>query len=54
MITASADLDRLMATLAARARSLAEARIAAGRMAERGDPRRWRAASLLWPLFAKG
>ena len=54
MITAAADLDQLMAALAARARRLAEARIADARMAKRGDPRRWRTASLLWPLFTKG
>jgi hypothetical protein len=54
MITASADLGPLMAALTARARQLAEARISDRRMAKRGDPGRWRDASLLWPLFAKG
>lgn len=43
-----------VARLARRAARIAEARIAARRLAERGDgPDRWRQARLLWPLFAK-
>lgn len=49
MIAASADFAALAARLTAKARALAEARTA-----RRDDPRRWRKARLLWPLFAKG
>ena len=45
----SASFDRLAARLTARARALAEARL----LARRADPRRWRRARLLWPLFGK-
>lgn len=41
--------DRLAARVLAKARALAEQR----RLARREDPRRWRRAGLLWPLFGK-
>lgn len=44
--------DRFTARLVARARLLAEARLARFALAQRRDPRRWRRAALLWPLFA--
>ncbi len=44
----------LAARLAERARRLAEARMRRLALARRGDPRRWRSARLLWPLFAEG
>ncbi|MCW1429155.1 hypothetical protein [Novosphingobium sp. JCM 18896] len=41
--------DRLAARLLAKARALAAQR----ELARRDDPRRWRRAGLLWPLFGK-
>ncbi|MXP48073.1 hypothetical protein GRI43_11820 [Altererythrobacter luteolus] len=41
--------NRLTAAAAAAARSVAENRL----RARRRDPRRWRDARLLWPLFAR-
>lgn len=41
--------DRLAERLLARARALAAERA----LARRDDPRRWRRAGLLWPLFGK-
>ena len=49
MIVAHADTARLAATLQARAMQLARARTVM--MRRRRDERRWRSASLLWPLF---
>lgn len=42
------------ARLLARAGALAEARAERAALARRRDPRRWRRAKLLWPLFVKG
>lgn len=53
MIAAATDFAALAARLADRARTLAEARLAA-RAPAPGDARRWRRAGLLWPLFTKG
>ncbi len=55
MITtdAQAAFAALGARLEKQARILAEARADDARIAP-GDPRRWRRAALLWPLFAKG
>ena len=49
MIAASIDTAALAGHLAARARLIAAARLAA----RRNDPRRWRRAGWLWPLFAR-
>ena len=59
----SGDGARFAARLAAKAGRLAAARAEARRLGEaraearvrrlRGDPRRWRLARLLWPLFGK-
>lgn len=40
--------------LAAKAQAIARTRALRRRLARRADPRRWRLAALLWPLFAKG
>jgi hypothetical protein len=40
---------RLSESLAAKARVIAETRLSA----HRNDPRRWRRAGWLWPLFAR-
>lgn len=45
----SAAFDRFAARLFDRAKALAAERA----LARRGDPRRWRRAALLWPLFGK-
>jgi hypothetical protein len=39
--------------LAAKAEALAAARIARNTLERQGDPRRWRKANLIWPLFAR-
>ncbi len=44
----------LAARLTARARILGEAEAARIALTRRGDPRRWRLAALLWPVFTKG
>jgi len=49
MIVASLDTAALAGHLAARARVIVAARHAA----RRDDPRRWRRAGWLWPLFAR-
>lgn len=49
MTSADAFFDGLAARLLARAKALAAARA----LARRGDPLRWRRASLLWPHFGK-
>lgn len=56
MITASTDPDfaALARDLADKAKLLAEARAVTTAAHPRSDPRRWRQASLLWPLFTKG
>lgn len=54
MIRAEAADAGFVARLAARARALAEAHAERRALARRGDPRRWRRAALLWPLFTKG
>jgi len=43
----------LAARLARKAEALARAHAASRLLARRGDPRRWRSARLLWPLFTK-
>lgn len=40
-------------SLARKAARLARARAETSLLARREDPRRWRAARLLWPLFTK-
>ncbi len=45
--------DALAARLMDAARRIGEARAAELAFARRDDPRRWRRAGLLWPLFAK-
>jgi hypothetical protein len=50
MIRASADFAALAASLAEKARMVAEAHLAA----RRAGPLRWRSARRLWPLFTKG
>lgn len=45
--------DRLLRSLAARARKVASARIAIRARAARKDPSRWRDARLLWPDLTK-
>lgn len=54
MIAADTDgpFEALAARLFARARRLAAARGESRALARRNDPRRWRKAGLLWPLFA--
>ena len=56
MISAEPDppVDALTRLLVKRAAALAEARIEDLLLEQRDDPRRWRRAGLLWPLFAKG
>lgn len=49
MIEASVDGGALTERLTARAKAIATARLSA----RRDDPRRWRRARWLWPLFAK-
>lgn len=49
MIEASIDTAALAERLTARAKAIATARLSA----RRDDPRRWRRAGWLWPLFAK-
>lgn len=49
MIAANADFAGLVARLKQRAARIGKAR--AIETASAGDPRRWRSASLLWPLF---
>lgn len=44
----------LAARLIDRARLLGEAEAERMALARRDDPRRWRKAALLWPLFTKG
>ncbi|CAH0497743.1 hypothetical protein [Novosphingobium sp. CECT 9465] len=51
MITATAATGPLARRLVERAEALAKAR--AVMMARRRDARRWRKASLLWPLFGE-
>lgn len=51
MITASAPTGEMTARLTQKAEALAKAR--AVMMARRRDARRWRKASLLWPLFGE-
>lgn len=55
MITARPEtpFEALVVQMEERARTLAEARARDMRLAP-GDPRRWRRAGLVWPLFAKG
>jgi len=48
------DFAALARRLADRAETLARARAEAMLLARRDDPRRWRRASLLWPLLTKG
>ena len=45
--------DDFVARLAAKARTLAEARAEEARRAARRDPWRWRKARLLWPLLGE-
>ncbi len=52
MITATTRPD--FASLAGKARALAEAHAEHSVLARRSDPTRWRKAALLWPLFTKG
>ena len=47
-------LENLLVRLAAKAASLAEAKVERDALARRNDPSRWRRAALVWPLFAKG
>ena len=56
MITASTEPDfaALAKDLADKAKALAEAQAVTAGATARSDPRRWRQASLLWPLFTKG
>lgn len=53
MISAEPDpqLGALAERLTAKAKSLAEATAVRMALARRGDPRRWRQAGLIWPLF---
>ena len=53
MISAEPDpqLGALAERLTAKAKSLAEAAAVRMALARRGDPRRWRQAGLVWPLF---
>jgi hypothetical protein len=51
MIETAVDFGTLAARLTAKAGELARAR--AVLMARRRDGRRWRTASLLWPLFGQ-
>lgn len=51
------DADAAFAALAGRLRQQAVALAEASRRARAlgvGDPRKWRSADLLWPLFGKG
>lgn len=41
----------LIARLIQRARQLAQSRMVEARLIRRNDPRRWRDARLVWPLF---
>lgn len=50
-ISAGADLASLSARLTAKARRLAQARLASSTRPH--DPAKWRKASLLWPLFGQ-
>ena len=52
--TPGASFEALLATLAAKAATLAEAKAERDALARRNDPSRWRRAALVWPLFAKG
>jgi hypothetical protein len=56
MISAAvnSDLAALADRLAAKARTLAEARAENSALTRLSDPLRWRKAALLWPLFTKG
>ncbi|MEJ2409981.1 MAG: hypothetical protein P8Y48_11745 [Novosphingobium sp.] len=54
LIEAETDFGSLAARLVRRARALATAHIEARTLSGRDDPRRWRRAGLIWPLFAKG
>jgi hypothetical protein len=51
MITASAPTGEMATRLTQKAEALAKARVVM--MARRRDARRWRKASLLWPLFGE-
>lgn len=53
MIAAS-NAAAVFARLIGRARRIAEAEGASRSLARQEAPRRWRRASLLWPLFTKG
>lgn len=53
MIRAHPRSAGLTRRLAERVRKLAEAHAANRLLARRAEPRRWRDARLLWPLFAK-
>lgn len=51
MITANANIGEIVRGLADKAAALTKAR--AAMIAMRKDGRRWRIASLLWPLFGR-
>ncbi len=51
---AETDFDALARRLTASAATLAVAWASSRRLAARQDDARWRKASLVWPLFAKG
>lgn len=53
-VDTAAALDRLMPRLSAKARAIAAAGAETSTLAAQGDPRRWRTARLLWPLFTQG
>jgi hypothetical protein len=48
-----AAFDALGARLTAKAKAIATAAAQSRSLALRTDPRRWRSAALLWPLFTK-
>ncbi len=49
-----AAFDALAARLTAKAKAIATAAAQSRSLSRRTDPRRWRTAALLWPLFTKG
>ena len=50
-MTGSDGLTALIARLTERARQLAQSRLTEARLTRCDDPRRWRDARLVWPLF---
>lgn len=50
-MTGSNGFTALIARLTERARQLAQSRLTEARLTRCDDPRRWRDARLVWPLF---